>query len=56
MARRLVRTLQHLVKRVPSLRAARGDVPPGRVREAHDQRLAQKLAADAEARRNPYTF
>ncbi len=51
MSGRVVRKLTKMVEAARDARQARNG---RRRREVHDERLAQKVAAEAEARRNPY--
>lgn len=53
---RLVRKFSELVGDMRGPRADRDERRSRRRKEVHDERLAQKAAADAEARRVPYHY
>jgi hypothetical protein len=56
MSGRVVRKLTELLEEARAPREERRMRRTRRRREAHDERLAQKAAADAEARRVPYNY
>jgi hypothetical protein len=56
MSGRVVRRLSELLEEARAPREERRERRARRRREIHDERLAQKAAADAEARRVPFNY
>ena len=56
MSRRVVRKLTERLEEARAPREERRERRSRRRRETHDERLAQRAAADAEARRVPFNY
>ena len=56
MSGRVVRKLAELLQEARAPREERRERRSRRRREIHDERLSQRAAADAEARRVPFTY